>query len=308
MRAIITGATGFVGRNLVKELVENGVEVAAIIRHNREIPREWENNRNVTVIYSDLNELSVLAQSNDGKEHGDIFYHLGWYGTSGVERTDINGQLQNIKNTCDAVRLAVRLGCTTFVNAGSIMEYEIIKLMTSGNYVPNMSTIYSTAKLSADYMGRALANNLGIKYINIIISNIYGVGEKSARFLNTTIRKMLKNEYILLTHGNQLYDFIYITDAVRMMRIASIKGRNNESYYIGNSCQEPLKNYLIRMKDVLKSKAELVFGAISLDIPTITYKEFDTCKMENEFGVKTEIDFETGIVKVKNWLMEKNNE
>lgn len=308
MRAIITGATGFVGRNLVKELIANKIEVTAIIRHNREIPCEWENSRSIKVIYSDLSELGTLAKSNYVKKHGDIFYHLGWYGTSGEERTDINGQLQNIRNTCDAIRLAVQLGCVTFINAGSIMEYEIIKLMTSGNYVPNMSSIYSTAKLSADYMGRALANSLGIKYINVIISNIYGVGEKSARFLNTTIRKMLKNEIIPLTHGNQLYDFIYITDAVRMMRIASMKGNNNESYYIGNSFQEPLKNYLVRMKDVLESKAELVFGAIPLNIPSITYKEFDTCKMENEFGVKPEIDFETGIVKVKNWLMEKNNE
>lgn len=308
MRAIITGATGFVGRNLVKELIANEIEVTVIIRHNREIPCEWKNNSNIEVIYSDLSELGSLANSQCVKETGDIFYHLGWYGTSGEERTDINGQLQNVRNTCDAVRLAVHLGCTTFVNAGSIMEYEIIKLMTSGNYVPNMSTIYSTAKLSADYMGRAFSNSLGIKYINVIISNIYGVGEKSARFLNTTIRKMLENEIIPLTHGNQLYDFIYITDAVRMMRIVGMKGNNNESYYIGNSRQEPLKNYLVRMKDVLESKAELVFGAVPLDIPTITYKEFDTCKMENEFGVKAEIDFETGILKVKNWLVENNNE
>lgn len=308
MRAIVTGATGFVGRKLVNELVANEVEVIAIIRHNREIPYEWKNDKRIEIIYCDLNELGLLIQNHRLYKQGNIFYHLGWYGTSGEERADINGQLGNIKNTCDAVRLAVHLGCTSFVNAGSIMEYEVTKLMTSGNYVPAISSIYSTAKLSADYMGRAVANSLGIKYINVVISNIYGVGEKSARFLNTTIRKMLRNEIIPLTHGNQLYDFVYITDAVKMICIAGMRGNNNESYYIGNSSQKPLKDYLYEMKDVLKSKSELRFGAIPLDIPSITYKEFDTHKMEGEFGIKPEINFETGILQMKDWLMEKNNE
>ncbi len=306
MRAIITGATGFIGRELVNELLKNKIKVIVIVRQNGICPQAWNDNENVEVVSCDLCELYSFFQNYCAEKHADIFYHLGWYGTSGTERADITGQLENVKNTCDAVKTASFLGCTTFVNAGSIMEYEVVKLMTSEKSVPNMSNIYSTAKLTADYMGRTLANHLGLNYINAVISNIYGVGEKSARFLNTTLRKMLQNEKILLTHGEQLYDFIYITDAVKFIRIIGTKGIGNENYYIGNNSQKPLKDYL--MKIILKSKSELVFGAIPFNVPTITYKEFDACKIENEFGIKPAVTFEDGILKIKEWILEQDNE
>lgn len=308
MRVLITGATGFVGRALVKELLVKGIEILVVIREKGNIPDWWKKERKIDIIYGDLNDLNLIYFSVPMDRKVDIFYHLGWYGTSGKERTDIDGQLQNVKNTCNAIKLAYSLGCSTFVNAGSIMEYEIIKLMSSGNYVPGLSSIYSIAKLSADYMGRTLANSLGIKYINVIISNIYGVGEKSGRFLNTIVRKMLKNEEISLTHGNQLYDFIYITDAVKMICMVGSLGHNNVNYYIGNSKQRPLKEFLLEMKTVLNSSSKLKFGAVSLDSPSITYQEFDTNIIEKEFKIKPEFTFSQGIEKMKEWIVGGENE
>lgn len=308
MRAIVTGATGFVGKALVEELLNNGIGIVAYVRNRSRIPEEWLNDKRIHLVYGDLNELYKVMQSNAENGKADIFYHLGWYGTSGMERADIEGQLQNVSYTCEAIRTSAALGCKAFVNAGSIMEFEVIKLMNSGNYVPGMSNIYSTAKVAADFMGRTLANSLSIKYINVIISNIYGVGEHSARFLNTTVRKMKKNEMIPLTHGNQLYDFIYITDAARAICSAGLKGGNNESYYIGNSSQKSLKEYIIEMKTVLDSTSELKFGAVPLNAPTITYEEFDTHKLETEFGFIPYVSFADGIKRIGKWLEGSQNE
>ena len=306
MRAIVTGATGFVGKELVQELTDNGIDVVAIVRNNKKIPEAWKNMAKIQLLYGDLHKLEKIDIS--GIKDVEFFYHLGWFGTSGMERADIDGQLENVKSACEAVRLCEKCGCKTFVNAGSIMEYEVVKLMTSGNYVPGMSNIYSTAKLTADFMARTLANALHLKYINVIISNIYGAGEKSARFLNTTLRKMLKNEPVPLTHGNQIYDFIYITDAVKMICAAGINGNSNESYYIGNSVQKPLKTFIEEMKESVRSESDLHFGAVPLTAPTLGYNEFDTAKVERELRISPSIDFREGILKLKEYIMGENDE
>lgn len=308
MRAVITGATGFIGKALVKELLSKEYEIIVIVREGANIPDIWKNNSRIKIIYNNLSNLDELYLEAYAGKKADIFYHLGWFGTAGVERGNTEEQLRNVKNTCDAVQLAHYWGCTAFINAGSIMEYEISKIMATENYNVGLSSIYSIAKLSANYMGRAVANQLGIKYINVIISNIYGIGEKSGRFLNTTIRKMMNGERILLTHGNQLYDFIYITDAVKILRVVGENGSNNESYYLGHSKQKPLKRYIEEMKDILASDSELLFGAVALNTPSLTYKEFDTAKVEKEFGMQPEITFSEGIIKVKDWIAGGENE
>ncbi len=307
MRAMVTGATGFVGKELVRELTDNGIDVVAMVRNRNRVPDEWIGDDRIGFVEGNLFELDKEAWDGRDKKKVDLFYHLGWYGTSGMERADIDGQLANVKGTCEAVRMAAALGCNTFINAGSIMEYEVIELMNSGDYAPGMGNIYSTAKLAADYMARTLANSLSVKYINVIISNIYGAGEKSARFLNTTLRKMIKDETIPLTHGNQLYDFIYITDAVEMIRIAGLSGTSNGKYYIGNSRPKPLKSFLISMKNILESNSELEFGRIPFNVPMLTYEEFDTYKVERELGIMPKVSFEEGIIKMKEWVM-KNGE
>lgn len=308
MKALVTGATGFVGKALIEELLENKIDVVAYVRNSIKIPEKWLKDNGIKIIYGDLNELGMKVYPDLIDEKIDIFFHFGWFGTSGKERADIEGQLQNVRNTCEAVKAGASLGCKTFVNAGSIMEYEVIKLMNSGNYIAGMSNIYSTSKLAADFMARTLANSLSIKYINVIISNIYGIGEESERFLNTTIQKMMKNEEILLTHGNQLYDFIYVTDAVKSILMAGTEGKGNESYYIGNSFQRPLKDFILEMKTVLGSESELKFGAVPLNAPSITYEEFDTKKVEREFGIKSNVTFQEGIKRVKKWMEGNRNE
>lgn len=89
------------------------------------------------------------------------------------------------------------------------MEYEISKIMET-DIIPGANTIYSTAKITADYMLRTKSYALGIDYIRAIISNIYGPGEDSPRLVNTSLKKMLGGEHCSFSDGTQMYDYIYI--------------------------------------------------------------------------------------------------
>lgn len=300
MKAVVTGASGFVGAWLVNELLSRGDDVTVIVRDEKRLPDDWKNK--VHIVAASLEELLELDMDKFQTKKYDIFFHLAWAGTFGTERTNITLQLKNVQAACDAVHLASHLSCRRFVNAGSIMEYEAIQYITKDGSSPGMGNIYSTAKLTADFMAKTIAAKECIDYINVIISNIFGVGEYSTRFLNTTLRKMINGEHIPLTHGNQLYDFIYVSDAVKAIILAGREGKKNTSYYIGNKKQMPLKNFIIKMKDILKSHSSLGFGEIPLKGARLSYCEFDT-KALFSLGFQPEITFEQGILLTRDWMV-----
>ncbi len=302
MKIVVTGATGFVGKWLVAELLKQGDEVTVVVRDEKRIPNGWRDS--VYVVEAEAQTLFRLEKKDFPWDHADIFFHLAWAGTAGMERADTILQLQNVHTTCDAVRLSKRLGCGRFVNAGSIMEYEAIQYIAIDGSIPDMRNIYSTAKVAADFMAKTVAVKEEVFYINVIISNIYGVGEKSPRFLNTTLRKMLRNEKIELTHGRQYYDFIYVTDAVKQIVLAGKQGKVNSVYYIGNAQQRPLKEFVVEMKQVLHSDSELMFGKIPFSGAMLTYKEFDTSKLE-KMGFAPEVPFAEGVKLTGEWMLEK---
>ena len=301
MKAVVTGATGFVGKWLVEELLKQGDSVTVIVRNKNSIPTSWISK--VTVIEASLNVLATLKPENFSQETADIFFHLAWDGTSGYDRADTDKQLSNVAYACDAVRLASRLNCNRFVNAGSIMEYEAMEYVPCNGTSPRMGYIYSTAKLAANYMAKTVANKEHLTYINAVISNIYGVGEKSARFLNTTLRKMLNNETLPLTAGTQMYDFIYVEDAVKAIILAGKNGKNNTAYYIGNTKQRPLKEFIEEMKSVLGSASELKYGEVPFTGPLLAYNELGLSYL-TELGFTPQFNFTEGVILTKNWITE----
>ena len=231
-------------------------------------------------------------------------YFFAWHGTSGELRGDMETQLENVKLTCEAVRIAAYLQCQKFVYAGSIMEYEAIEYLNRDGTVPNRNYIYSASKLLADYYAKILSNDLKIEYCNALISNIYGPGEISKRFIVTMCSKLLRNERMELTSGMQLYDFIYIDDAIKALELIGKKGRNNYTYYIGNKTQKPLKEYILSMKKVVNSSAELVFGAVDFTGVSLSYQEFNTSTLYDDLGFQCAIDFEEGIHRTAEWIRE----
>ena len=303
MRALVTGATGFVGSNLVDHLLNTGYEITALVRSPQKMRDAWKNDPRVTVVFSDIDGF---LKNDETYEPFDVVYHFSWAGTSGALRADERVQLENVQNTCDMVRYAAKNGAKRFVFAGSIMEYEAQKFVGGDEKRPAAATIYSTAKLTADYMAKALAAQLGIEYVNVLISNIYGPGERSARFVNTMLKKMHNGETCDLSSGVQLYDFIYVDDAVTAIELAGRSGANGGEYYIGNVEQKPLKSFVIEMNGIVNKGAVLNFGAVGSQGNFLDYTEFSTHKLKDDLGFKPNYSFETGIRNTYEWLISED--
>lgn len=299
-KAIVTGANGFVGSSVCKELSTQGVEVIAVIRRPDETFRKIAEIMGIRVVYSELSNYRNLAEVISDRDV-DTLFHFAWAGSAGPLRGDVDAQLSNVKYTCDTVKACADLGCKRFVFASSIMEYEIEATMATDT-TPGINTLYSTAKVAADYMARTIAGSLGIDYIRAVISNIYGPGEMSPRLVNTSLRKLLNGEHCAFSAGEQMYDFIYITDAAKSFVAIGEKGKNNKTYYIGSQEPKPLKAFLLTMRDLVDPNIMIGLGEIPFNGVSLSYKEFDINAVKDDTGFIPQISFKEGIEKTIAWL------
>ncbi len=304
-KVIVTGANGFIGSRLCEELASQGIEVVAVIRNKEENITAIEHLPGLKIVYCDLSEFRKLADYVDDRDV-DAFYHLAWVGSAGSLRGNDEVQVNNIRYTCDTVRACCDIGCKRFIFASSIMEYEVAALMEKIDS-PTINTLYSSAKIAADYMARTIAASLDIEYMRVVISNIYGPGETSPRLVNTSIRKMLRKEHCAFSSGEQMYDFIYIDDAVKAFVVIGEKGKANGTYYLGSLSPKPLKEFLLELRDVVDPTAEIGLGEIPFGGVSLGYDEFDIYAVMKDTGFVPVISFPEGIKKTVAWIKETDN-
>lgn len=290
-KVLVTGANGFIGKTLVNALLERGYKVVALdIRFDDVLL----NNENVVCV-NVLNKPVLDLKSDIPADEYDCFFHLAWAGTSGPARADYEVQLNNVKLACDYVKLCKEVGCKRVVYASSINEMETYEYLQSDDIEPGGGYIYGTGKLAAHLMGETVAKLNDVEFIPVIITNIYGVGEKSARMIYTSVKKLVNKEHCSFTAGYQTYDFIYITDAINSIIEVSEKGKAFNRYYIGSGEPKPLREFLMEMRDIVDPSAEIGLGDIPFKGVDISYNQFDLKKVEKDTGYKNKISFSEGI-------------
>ncbi len=297
-KVIVTGATGFIGKALCKELASKCDLIIAVVREN-----------SICDIFNELNFITVYCNMSNYVELENLItdrdidacFHLAWTGSAGNLRSDNDIQLENVKYTCDLIKVCSKLNCKRFIFASSIMEYEIESIMKS-ELTPRINTMYSAAKVAANSMARILAGYYGVDYIRAIISNVYGPGEKSTRLISSSLLKLLRGEHCSYSEGNQIYDFIYISDAVTEMIEIAEKGIRNRSYYIGSQNPQPLRNFLIEMKNQIDPGIEIGLGEIPFEGISLSYTEFDITAVKRDTGFVPQVSFSEGIKRTIDWL------
>lgn len=297
MKAIVTGANGFVGSALVKKLVENNIEVLAIdlsFSNSR-----LDDNKLIKTL-----ELSIadIASLNVNQNEYDLFYHFAWVGSAGPLRMDEKIQTQNALWTVDCLRLASLIGCKKFICAGSIMEYEVHEVMYAQETKPNLAYIYGVGKVLAHELCKPIANALGIDLVWAYITNAYGVGEKSPRFINTTLRKIINNEPLEFTSGTQNYDFIYIDDVANAFYLLGLKGKANKGYMIGSGNAKPLKEFIIEMCNENSKDNPPLFGNIPFTGVNVSIDTFSIEEIKNDCGFEAKVTFAEGTKRTIEWL------
>ena len=297
-RAIITGATGAIGTALIKELIDNNIEVLVFTREGSERNSKIPNSPLVTVKFCSLEDLAEV-QNDTGKEY-DVFYHFAWGATTGNGRNDMYLQNQNVKFALDAVGAAKRFGCTAFIGAGSQSEYGRCETDLSPETPTFPETGYGMAKLCAGQMTRTHAHQLGLRHIWTRILSVYGPNDWENSLVMFTINKLLSGEAPKLTKGEQMWDYLYSDDAAKAFLAIGEKGVDGKTYVLGTGKARPLADYIKDIRDVVSPDGEILLGANPYPENQVMFLKADISELTKDTGWLPKKDFKSGIGEIFN--------
>ena len=298
-KVIITGADGFVGSYTVAHFLKEGCEVLALDMGAE--PKRLKATEGLTYIQCDISDVNGMMKKISQGVY-DTFVHFAWAGSAGPARVDYNLQMKNALVTVECMKAAKRLGCTRFVCAGSIMEYEVEAAIHTQGSKPGMAYIYGMGKHIAHCMCKSVAVDIGIELLWPMITNAYGVGELSPRFVNTTLRKIINGDKLEFTSGAQNYDFVYVSDVAKAFYLVAKNGKPFCEYMIGSGNAKPLKEFIIEMVSACSDDAVPHFGDIQFTGTNMPLSTFSIADIKSDCGFEPEVSFAVGTRMTMEWL------
>lgn len=299
--AIVTGANGFVGSALLRELTEKEIPVIAVVKNCQSDISAIENLPGVEIIYC---EMDHILEQLPKKIHQrvDTFYHLAWAGSTGADRGNYALQLRNARWTLDAVNVAHVLGCKRFVGAGTLAEFDVNAYTPLDGSTPNAVSCYGSAKIAAHYMSKAECNRLGVEHLWAYLSNTYGIGNYTSNFINFASKVMITGKEPNFTAGEQPYDFVYVSDIAQGLYCIGNQGKANHAYYIGSTKPAKLKEFICTLRDEIDPSIHLNLGAIPFNGIAQPASTFDCSALVEDTGYSPHISFEQGVKVTVEWL------
>lgn len=299
-RIAITGATGAIGIALISRCIAQGIEVYALVRKDSKRNERIPQHELVHQIECDLSELTMLDTAKI--QSCDIFYHMGWAATIGDGRNDLQLQLKNIQYTLDAVDLAGRLHCSTFIGTGSQAEYGRYEGKLNDEVPVFPENGYGMAKLCAGQMCRIECEKRGMRQVWVRILSVYGPYDNDNTMITSTIRKLLRGERPALTAGEQQWDYLYSGDAAKALLLLGEHQNAKGVYCLGSGKAQSLRGYIETMRDAIDPNAELGLGEIPYGKKQVMYLCADLKRLKEDTGFQPEVAFEKGIRDTIEWI------
>lgn len=293
-KLIVTGATGSIGVSVVKKALQRDYDVTCIVHKGSTRLGNIPHSERVHIVECDVCDYSTL--SLEGKY--DIFIHLAWEKTYGALRDDVDIQTRNIQYTLDACRLAHRLGCTSFVGAGSQAEYGPKNEILTPELEVQPESGYGIAKYAAGKMSLMLCKQLGIRGNWIRVVSVYGPQDGANTLVNYTINELKAGRNPKLTKCEQQWDFLFSDDAAEGFIAVGERGKNGSIYVIGSGQRRQLSEYILDIKKALDSDINIDFGAIDYFPHQPMFLLADISDLIRDVGWKPQIEFVEGIYKL----------
>lgn len=311
MRSIvITGATGAIGRALIKVSIEAGYEVLAVVHRESGRAAELEQIHHCHVLRLDLDEydqgLDALKEQQVFLEGYELFFHLAWAAPFGKDRENLDLQLNNVHAALSAVRLSKALGCSAFVGVGSQAEFGRVEGTLSPNTPVFPETGYGIAKLCAGQMTRLACEQLGLRHIWTRVLSVYGPYDRDQTLISTAVSSMLRNEETSFSPCEQMWDYLYCEDAARAILTAGQNGTGGQVYVVGSGEARLLQEYIRIIAAETQYKREIGFGRRPYNEKQVMFLLADTAKLE-ELGFHPQVSFEEGIRKTIDWQKRKDS-
>lgn len=226
MRYALTGATGFVGGELVRQLISDGHEVVALVRAPTRAPDLAD--LGVGLIEGDLDDDAALDQLLDGAD--GLFHVAGWYKLG--QRDPSLGQRVNVDGTRNVLAAAQRAATpkvvytsTLAVNSDSGGSIRDESYRHTGSHL----TEYDRTKAEAHHVAEEFADR-GLPVVTVMPGNVYGPGDTSQ--VGEFLAHVVAGKRVQVPRGGGTLMWAHVEDVARGHVLAMERGAAGEAYML----------------------------------------------------------------------------
>jgi nucleoside-diphosphate-sugar epimerase len=203
MNILLTGATGYIGSNLLNELVLNE-QNNIICTYRNNYPELKFNNLKWIKYDGNISSLFKITCKID------IIIHLATFFSSKNDYNIIDEMISsNITFGVHILEFAIKNNIKFFVNTSSYAQS-----VDNMNYNPQ--NFYTSTKQAFEDILKFYTASKMVKCINISLSDVYGINDNRPKFINLLINSIInKEEKFNMSPGHQNIRYLYVDDAVR---------------------------------------------------------------------------------------------
>jgi nucleoside-diphosphate-sugar epimerase len=210
LKVLVTGATGFVGSQVARELVRRGHEVRASVLPGAGLEAIADLSGRIELVDCDLWDCTP-RQRADLCGSVELCIHAAWYAVPGEYLASAEN-LRCVQGSLALLEALAAAGCGRAAFLGTCFEYRFgaDPLAETDPVAPG--SLYAAAKLATRYLGEQLARARGMRFLWPRLFYLYGPFEDPRRLVPSVIRALLRGEPVDVTRGLQVRDFLHVRD------------------------------------------------------------------------------------------------
>jgi CDP-glucose 4,6-dehydratase len=308
---LVTGATGLVGSWLVRDLLQKGVRVTALVLDSdpsSQLIRSGDYNH-ISVVNGDLRNYKDVSRAVFANECTDIF-HLGAQTIVGTALQDpistFESNIQGTWNVLEAARQSNGVIKSVVVASSDKAYGSSDQLPYLENFPLHGDGPYDVSKSCTDLIAQSYGSTYGVPVTIARCGNIYGGGDLNwSRIVPGTIRDLLSNNRpILRSDGTFVRDYVHVDDVVsaylRLSEVSQTKNLHGEAFNF--SRDEPLS-----VLDLYREISMTVRGKyVEPDIQNIANSEIkdqhlNSDKAHSVLAWNSSITLQSGLEKTFEW-------
>jgi nucleoside-diphosphate-sugar epimerase len=258
MKILVTGATGFVGRHVIRALSNCNVEITLIVREGKE--DQTKSLPNVTKIVSTKNLFNENIEWWAKRcINIDTILHLAWYVEPG-QYLQSEKNIDCLVGSLNLVKGAIQAGIKKFVGIGTCFEYDLSKKDLSVDTPLKPNSLYGITKAAlfsvlADWLSKS-----SVEFTWCRLFYLYGEGQDPRNLVPYLRSRLEKNDLAKLTTGTQIRDYLNVSDAAK--KIAEIViGRQVGAINICSGIPITIRQLAEKIADEYGKRELLKFGA-----------------------------------------------
>jgi UDP-glucose 4-epimerase len=297
---LITGASGFVGSAVVKQVIQDGNLPILLKRSSSNLKRLENINGYLSFDRERLKDQNLIDQI---KEHNPkILINLAWRGVSGRDRNEVYQVEDNLPLTLETVEFAKEVGCERWIGVGSQAEYGNSNCQVDELFPTVPTTIYGKAKLAACWASLGLCQAYDICGSWVRLFDPYGPEDEPYWLIPYLIREMTLGNAPKLTKCEQLWDYLYVDDAAKGL-ISLAYSQASGIFNLGSGTGIPLRRVVEIIRNSIDPTISPAFGAVEYRPDQVMQLQANITKLSQTTGWKPQISIEKGLSNTIDWMM-----